>query len=147
MVAGSSQGEVRRCCSIQERKQQLGSRMKYLFAGTTAALGLLLVLSDNQAGEKAKLTIPQVMAKAHKSGLMKKVASGTASADEKQQLVEHYTALNRNEPPKGDLKAWKERTGAILEAAKKAAGGDAAAAKSLPKLANCKACHDLHRGE
>lgn len=120
--------------------------MKYLLAGAIATLSLCLLLGENNAGEKAKLTIPEVMAKAHKAGLMKKVASGKASDAEKEELVGHYVALNNNEPPKGDLKAWKKRTGDILAAAKKAAKGDEAAAKSLPTLANCAACHKLHKG-
>jgi cytochrome c553 len=120
--------------------------MKYLLAGAIASLSLVMLLGENDAGEKAKYTIPEVMARAHKEGLMKKVASGTASDAEKEELVGHYVALNNNEPPKGDLKEWKKRTGAIVEAAKKALKGDEAAAKSLPKLANCAACHKLHKG-
>jgi hypothetical protein len=119
--------------------------MKYLLAGGIAALSLLLVLGTNDAGEKAKYTIPQVMAKAHKAGLHKKVASGQASDAEKKMLVELYTALNKNEPPMGDAKAWKERTGKLVEAATKAAKGDEDAAKSIPKLANCKECHSMHK--
>lgn len=110
-----------------------------------ATLSLGLLLGENNAGEKAKYTIPEVMARAHKEKLMQKVASGKASDAEKEELVGHYVALNNNEPPKGDLKAWKTRTGALVEAAKKAAKGDEAAAKSLTKLANCAECHKLHK--
>jgi hypothetical protein len=121
--------------------------MKYLLAGAIAALSLALVLGENNAGEKKpKHTIPDVMLKAHKEKLMQKVGGGQASDAEKGQLVELYVALNANEPPKGDLKEWKKRTGAMVDAAKKAAKGDEAAAKSLPKLANCAACHKLHKG-
>ena len=121
--------------------------MKYLFAAAIATLSLALVLGENTAGEKKpKFTIPEVMAKAHKEGLMKKVASGTAGDADKEELVALYTALNANEPPKGDLKDWKKRTGAMLDAAKKAAKGDEKAAKGLPKLANCGECHKLHKG-
>jgi hypothetical protein len=120
--------------------------MKYLLAGAIATLSLGLMLGENNAGEKkAKFTIPEVMARAHKEGLMKKVAAGKASDAEKEELVGHYVALNNNEPPKGDAAAWKKRTGALVEAAKKAAKGDEAAAKSLPKLANCAECHKLHK--
>jgi hypothetical protein len=120
--------------------------MKYLFAGVITMASLLLVLGDNTAGEKAKYTIPEVMAKAHKGGLMKKVASGKASDAEKKDLVELYTALSKNEPPKGDADDWKTKTKALVEAAKKAADGDEAAAKKLPNLANCGACHKAHKG-
>ena len=120
--------------------------MKYLFATGIAVLTLALVMGENNAGEKAKFTIPQVMAKAHKSKLMNKVATGDASADEKKQLVELYTALSKNEPPAGEASDWKKKTDALVTAAKKAADGNEPAAKSLLKLANCKACHDAHKG-
>lgn len=122
--------------------------MKYLFAGAIAALSLALLMGENKAGEKAKYTIPEVMKKAHagKGALMKKVAAGEASSDDKKTLVELYVALGQNEPPKGDAKEWKEKTTALLDAAKKAAKGDVDAAKSLPKLANCMACHKAHKG-
>jgi hypothetical protein len=122
--------------------------MKYMFAMVIASVSLLLVLGQNDAGEKAKHTIPEVMKKAHagKGAIMKKVAAGEASSDEKKMLVELYDSLSKNEPPMGDAKDWKQRTTALLNAAKKAADGDEAAAKSLPKLANCMACHKLHKG-
>ena len=121
--------------------------MKYLFAGAIAAVSLVLVLGDNHAGEKAKYTIPQVMKKAMAGGLCKKVASGKANDEEKTQLVELFTALSQNTPPKGDADDWKSKTKALLEAAKGAAGGDADAAKKLPKLANCNGCHSVHKGK
>ena len=120
--------------------------MKYLFAGVIATLCMALLLGENNAGEKPKHTIPQVMAKAMKGGLCKKVASGMASDDEKKQLVELFTSLTKNEPPMGDAKAWKERTSALLEAAKKAASGDESGNKALPKLANCMSCHNQFKG-
>lgn len=122
--------------------------MKYLFAGVITMASLLLVLGDNTAGEKAKYTIPEVMAKAHKgaNALMPKVAKGKASDAEKKELVELYTALSKNEPPKGDAADWKAKTKALVEAATKAADGDEAAAKKLPNLAACAACHKAHKG-
>ncbi len=120
--------------------------MKYVFAAAIAGLSLTLLMGENRAAQKAKYSIADVMDEAHKGGLMKKVASGKASADDKKHLVELYTALSQNDPPKGDAKDWKERTGKLVEASKKAADGDEKAAKSLPGLANCAACHKLHKG-
>src|SRR5262245_18844405 len=105
--------------------------MKYLFAGSIALVSMFLILGSNDAGEKAKYTISEVMKEAHKGGLMKTVASGKASDAEKKKLVELYTALAKNDPPKGEKADWKTKTDAMLAAAKKAADGDEAAAKSL----------------
>jgi hypothetical protein len=120
--------------------------MKYVFAAAIAGLSLTLLMEKNYAQEKAKFTIAEVMDQAHKGGLMKKVSSGKGSADEKKQLLDLYTALSQNEPPKGNAKDWKDRTSKLVAAAKKAADGDEKAAKSLPGLANCGACHKLHKG-
>jgi hypothetical protein len=103
-------------------------------------------MGENNAGEKAKYTIPQVMKKAMKGGLCGKVASGKASDEEKAQLVELFTALSQNTPPQGDAKSWKEKTSALVDAAKKAAKGDEGAGAALKKAAVCKACHDVHKG-
>lgn len=122
--------------------------MKFLVAGIVAALSLVLVVSgNNNAGEKkAKYTISQVMQKAMKGGLCKKVASGKASDEEKKQLAEMFAALAQNTPPKGDAAEWKKKAGALAAVAKKIAGGDEKAVKALGKLANCGACHSVFKG-
>ena len=76
------------------------------------ALTLLVGIDTSNAGGKKdpKYTISEVMKKAHKSGLWKKVAGSDASAEEKKQLVEYYTALTQNKPPAGDAAAWKKTT-------------------------------------
>ena len=79
------------------------------------------------------------MQKAMKSGLCKKVANGKANEDEKKQLVELFTALSKIPCPKGEEKDWKEKTSALLAAAKADDG------KALGKASNCKACHDEHK--
>ena len=121
--------------------------MKFWIAGVVATLGLALVMvASNDAGEKAKHTIPEVMAKAMKGGLCKKCANGEGSDEEKKQLVELFTALAANEPPKGEAKSWKAKTSALVSAAKAVAKGDEGAGKKLLGAANCAACHKAHKG-
>ncbi len=64
-----------------------------------------------QAGDaKApKYTIKEVMTKAHKDGLMKKVVEGQASPEEKAELLDLYLSLVEQDPPKGDAKAFHEK--------------------------------------
>jgi hypothetical protein len=119
--------------------------MKLLGASLLVAVGMVLTLGNNQAGEKPKYTIKQVMKEAHKDGLMKKVADGKASDEDKKHLAELYKSLSQNTPPKGPGEEWKKRTVALVEAADKAVKGDQAAAASLPKLANCMTCHKLFK--
>jgi cytochrome c553 len=110
-----------------------------------AVVAVILMLGDNQAGEKAKYTIKEVMKEAHKEELVNKVAEGKASDEEKKRLAELYKALSLNTPKKGEAEAWKTRTVALLEAANKAVKGDEKAEKSLTKLAHCASCHKLFK--
>jgi surface antigen len=116
--------------------------LRRLIAGSMVLLGSVFFLDGGLgvqgAGEK-EITIKLVMQKAMKGGLCGKVAKGEASEEEKKQLIEYFTGLTKTTPPKGDEKAWKEKTKALLDAAK---GTDAAA---LKKAANCQACHDVFR--
>ena len=115
--------------------------MRFVAAAVLASLALVVAMNtEYQAGEKAKHTIAEVMKVAMKGGLCKKVAEGKASDAEKKQLVELFESLTKNTPPMGDAKAWKERTTALLEAAKKGDG------KALGKNANCASCHKMFKG-
>jgi hypothetical protein len=121
---------------------------KLAFVGIGLALLMVLALATNSAGalqEKPKYAIKEVMREAHKTGLYKKVGEGKASDAEEKQLVEYYTALTQNTPPKGDLKAWRDKTTKMLELAKGVAKDDKEAGAKLVKEVNCKACHAMFR--
>jgi cytochrome c553 len=115
--------------------------MRALVTGLFAIIGMALLLGNTGAGEKAEFKIKDVMQKAMKGGICAKVAKGTASDDEKADLVKYFTALTQNTPPMGEKDSWTKRTTALLDASKGAAKGDEKAAKSLQKLANCATCH------
>lgn len=123
---------------------------KAMFAGAVATLSLVLFLGDNQAGdkkEKPKYEIGEVMQKALKGGLAKKVAEGKATAAEKKQLVDYFVALHANTPPRGEASRWDKVTASLLDVAKAAEKGDAKAGKSLAKLINCTNCHKEFKGK
>ena len=121
---------------------------KKFIALLTGALLVACVASVRvtaQEEEKPKFTTKEVMKTAMKGGLLKKVAAGDASDEEKKQLHEMLVALSKNQPKKGDAESWKELTGALVKAGKAAVDGDADAAELLKKASNCKACHDKHK--
>src|SRR5688500_6617066 len=94
-----------------------------LFVGAVAVFALILTLDATQGGDKKEpATIKVVMQKAMKGGLCGKVASSKASDDEKKQLVVLFTDLASNKAPKGDEASWKEKTKALLDAAKSGDG-------------------------
>ena len=120
---------------------------KLLVASMVVALGwVALSLATNAEDEKPKYTIKQVMKTCMKGGLCKKVADGKATDEEKKQLVEHFTALAANTPPKGEAESWKEKTSALLAAAKDCEAGKEGAGAALGKAANCGMCHSAHKG-
>jgi hypothetical protein len=126
--------------------------MKFTFAGVIVAISLALVMdSTNMAQEKdKKIEIKEVMKKAMKGGLAKKVGEGKASDAEKKELVELFTALAANSPPKGDKDSWKKQTAVLVDAAKKSASGDADGQKALLTATNgaaCMACHKEFKGK
>lgn len=94
---------------------------------------------------KPKYTIKEVMKKALKGPLLKKVASGEASDAEKKELHEMMVALSKNEPKKGEAESWKELTTALVKASTAAVEGNGKAGAMLKKAANCKACHTPHK--
>lgn len=124
---------------------------KSLFAiagcGVVACLiGLPSFAADEDT--KPKFTIKDVMKKcmAPKGDkLCQKVQSGDATDEEKKELVTMFEALAKNKPEKGDEESWKEKTGALVAAAKAAAEGDDKAGAMLKKAADCKGCHSKHK--
>lgn len=117
--------------------------MRFAVAVSILALSMFFLAGTNGAQDKKepKYKISEVMKTAMKGGLCAKVAKGDASDEEKKQLIELFTALSQNTPPKGEADSWKEKTGALLAAAKADDG------KALKKAANCGACHSVHKGK
>ena len=113
-----------------------------LVIGCLVALPALAAADDDSA---AKYSTKDVMKKAFKGPLLKKVASGGASEAGKKELHGMLVALSKNKPKKGDAESWKKLTGALVKASEAAVKGDAKAGGMLRKAANCKACHNSHK--
>ncbi|MFO0908572.1 MAG: hypothetical protein U0794_09450 [Isosphaeraceae bacterium] len=108
------------------------------------SLGVLAGLSQARSPEE---TIKKAMKAAMKGGLCKKVAEGKATDAQKEELAKLFSDMCKATPPKGDAASWNEKAGALAAAAKAAAEGKPGAAAQLKKAANCKSCHDAHKGE
>lgn len=121
------------------------------FVMTMMTMGLVAGLGVFRAAEEAapKYDIGEIMEKANKGkpSLLKQVIEGKASDAQKKQLVEYYEELAKNKPEKGSEADWKKRTTALVSAAKAVANGNAAARQQLGRAANCKACHQVHKGD
>jgi hypothetical protein len=119
---------------------------KLLAAGVVIVLGWVAFGVATNAEDKPKHTIKEVMKACMKGGLCKKVADGKATEEEKAKLVECFEALAANKPPKGEDASWKEKTAALVAAAKDCAAGKEGAGAALGKAANCMGCHSAHKG-
>jgi hypothetical protein len=123
---------------------------RLLFALPSAVAFLLALGVLFAADEKPKYTIKEIMQKAHNDGLLNKVKDGKASKAEKDRLLELYTELGKNKPPRGDVKAWKQKCEAIALAARELAAAKTelvarAAVDKLDMAVNCQMCHSQHR--
>ncbi len=91
-------------------------------------------------------TIKDVMAlHKGKESMFAKISDGKGSADEIKNLVAAYEALGGFKPPMGDEKSWKDKTAALLAAAKDLSDKKDGAAAALKKAGDCKACHSVHK--
>ncbi len=62
-------------------------------------------------------------------------------------MLAYYQDLAKNKPEKGELSDWKKRTDAMVKAAQDVVDGKPGATQELGKATNCKACHQLHKGD
>lgn len=108
-------------------------------------IGLSGMLTNAQEKGAPKYSTKDVMKEAMKGGLCGKVAGGKGSKEDAAKLLELFTSLAANKPAKGEAASWKEKTGALVAAAKEAVDGKEGAGDKLKKAANCKACHDAHK--
>jgi formylglycine-generating enzyme required for sulfatase activity len=91
---------------------------------------------------KDPASIDEIMNKAMKGGLAKKVASGKADDKEKLELLSMMIDLVENDPPQGDANEWKMMAGTVMMDVAKVVVGREGAGDDLSKSMNCKACHD-----
>jgi hypothetical protein len=119
----------------------------WLFTVFAGLLGIGVLFG---ADEKPKFTIKEIMQKAHNGGLLNTIKDGKGTKADKDRLLELYTELGKNRPPRGTEAAWKQKCDAIVAAAKELAlaKNEAAVKPAIDKLSmavDCQACHSVHR--
>ena len=95
----------------------------------------------SKPGPAGKYTIKEIMTKSFKAddNLKDLIIEGMATDAQNAQFIDYVENLAQFKPRKGDAASWKEKTDALIAAAK---GPDMAA---LKKATNCKACHSVHK--
>ena len=99
--------------------------------------------------KKPKYTVQEVMKAIHKGqdNIGKRAVQGSASKEDIAKLSEYFESLPLNDPPRGEMASWKEKTAALVKASRALKSGDAGAVELYKNAANCKACHTAHRPE
>ncbi len=117
--------------------------MAVLTLGIVGSLAIAVANED----DKPAYTVKQVMKMAHggKDSLIAKLKAGTATKTDKEKMVELYDAMAKNKNTKGEEKVWKEKTEAIVAAAKDSLAGKEGADAKLIKAADCKGCHSIFK--
>ena len=119
---------------------------KWMFFGGTFLFTIATVTGIAIAQDDAK-TIKHVMKVAMKGALAKSVISGKATAKEKEELLALFKDLAKAKPPRGTEADWKKKTTPLVDAAQEAVDGKSGAGAAVKSAANCKACHDAHKGK
>jgi hypothetical protein len=115
---------------------------------TAAALALTLAAAGGSVlADKNEDTIKKVMKAAMKGGLCKTVVSGKATSAQRQELLTLFQELAAAQPERGDAASWKTKTVALVTAAQANVDGKPGAPAQLKTAANCKACHEAHKGQ
>ncbi len=96
---------------------------------------------------------PSVIGKAMKEHFkgdtsnIKKAAKGELTKEQVTTLLAAAKTVAAAKPAKGDEASWKAKNGALVTALEKLEKGEAGAGDAVKAAANCKACHDVHKGK
>ncbi len=117
----------------------------------TVLLGVSVValpwgLSHADDQKDPQHSVVDIMNATMKKGQWKKLANGEASPADAEKLVKLFDELHLTKAPHGDAKSWNEKTTELWEAAQAAAKGEPGAADRLKTAANCRMCHQAHKG-
>lgn len=116
-----------------------------LVACLTAGLTWKSFAEDKKAGASVK----DVMKEKFKGDTsdIKKATKGELSKEEIASLLASVKSMGGQKPKKGDEASWKEKCASLVSAVEKLEKGEASAGDAVKAAANCKACHDMHKGK
>ncbi|TWU47846.1 hypothetical protein [Rubripirellula reticaptiva] len=114
-------------------------------AGMLATTTAMPSRAEDADDAAPKYKTKEIMKKAMKGPLLKKVAGGEASEEEKKELHAMMVALAKNTPEKGEKESWDKLTAALVKSSQAVIDGKENAGEQLTKAANCKACHTPHK--
>jgi hypothetical protein len=114
-----------------------------------AVLALIAGVYSSRADDDSRSVIIAAMRRVFSGQdppLIVRAAAGDANEVEKKRLLSVLTGLARTQADRGDPDSWKTKTAALLAAAQDLADGKEGAGDRLRAASNCRACHQIHRG-
>lgn len=133
-------------CKLKEVSTMFFKTVKLaLSMAFLGALALPWGMSQAENTKEPKHSVAEIMQATMKKGQWKKLASGEASKEEAEKMLQMFDELHLSKPPHGDAKSWDEKTTELWEAAQAASKGEAGAGDRLKKAANCRMCHQAHK--
>lgn len=122
------------------------------FNATRVAIAALTLVaagcaSSSSSATKPSLSIEHIMEDGFKGkeSLSARIAKGQGTAEDFKKMAFLTKELALNQPPKGDLASWTEKTRALKAAADDLVAGKAGAIDAYKSAVNCKACHSVHK--
>ena len=122
------------------------------FNATRVAIAALTLVaagcaSSSSSATKPSLSIEHIMEDGFKGkeSLSARIAKGQGTAEDFKKIALLTKELALNQPPKGDLASWTEKTRALKAAADDLVAGKAGAVDAFKSAVNCKACHSVHK--
>jgi len=122
------------------------------FNATRVAIAALTLVaagcaSSSSSATKPSLSIEHIMEDGFKGkeSLSARIAKGQGTAEDFKKIAFLTKELALNQPPKGDLASWTEKTRALKAAADDLVAGKAGAVDAFKSAVNCKACHSVHK--
>jgi hypothetical protein len=113
----------------------------------SAGAGVILSTAWGANTEAQKAQMKEIMLVGHKNddAIIKKVAAGSATKEEKAKLLEFYKTLATLEPSRGSKESWTEKTSTAIAAAQALVDGDPKAPAMVKAASDCKGCHSVHK--
>ncbi|MFN3486172.1 MAG: hypothetical protein ACK44W_11915 [Planctomycetota bacterium] len=114
-------------------------------AGVLAAAGVLMGAQGASKDDKPKTIKDVMLLHKGKDSFLNHILAGKGTDEDHRKLVVYYEVMAALKPPQGDEKSWKEKTEALLSAARDVAARKSGAIERLKKASDCKSCHGPHK--
>ena len=119
----------------------------YYVAVAVVLVGFATALTISVSADDKKMTIKEIMEKAHKGkeSPVQSVIAGKADDKMLKEFLTYYKTMGDLKPPKGDVAGWKRKTTALADATQALIDKKPNAQEGFKTAVDCKACHSEYK--